>query len=91
MRANVAVVVALASVAAAERLRHAPSRPQHRVRRDRRQPVVTIESTDRRLEAAILAESIRPTAESQLQVAREYVRLGILDVAFKRTEQALER
>ena len=52
---------------------------------------VVIESTDQRLAAAILAEAVRPGAESHLQVAREYARLGILDAAYKRTARALKR
>ena len=52
---------------------------------------VTIESNDPRLAAAILAEAVRPGAESSLQVAREYIRLGVLDSAFKLTERALKR
>jgi tetratricopeptide (TPR) repeat protein len=51
----------------------------------------TIESTDPRLSAALLAEAALPSAESHLQVAREYFRLGILDFAHKRTERALKR
>ena len=52
---------------------------------------VTVESSDPRLAAAILAEAVRPAADSSLQVAREYVRLGVLDAAFKCTERALKR
>jgi Flp pilus assembly protein TadD len=52
---------------------------------------VMIEGTDQRLAAAILAERVRPNAHSSLQVAREYVRLGILDAAYKWAERALER
>jgi tetratricopeptide (TPR) repeat protein len=51
----------------------------------------TIESNDARLAAAILTEAVRPGAESSLQVAREYVRVGVLDAAYKRTARALER
>ena len=50
---------------------------------------VTIESSDHRLAAALLAEQMLPSAESHLAVAREYVRLGILDAAQTRTTQAL--
>ena len=49
----------------------------------------TIESTDARLEAALLAERLAPSAEAHLQIAREYARLGVLDFAHKRVERAL--
>jgi Flp pilus assembly protein TadD len=52
---------------------------------------VTIESKDPRLAAAILAEAVQPNAEGALQVAREYVRLGVLDAAYKCTARALKR
>lgn len=49
----------------------------------------TIESTDHRLSAALLAERLAPSAEAHLQVAREYARLRILDAAHARTARAL--
>nr|MBA2306116.1 hypothetical protein [Acidobacteriota bacterium] len=52
---------------------------------------VTVESTDTRLAAALLMEKAVPTAESHLQVAREYMRLGVLDAAQARTDRALKQ
>jgi tetratricopeptide (TPR) repeat protein len=49
----------------------------------------TIEASDRRLAAALLAEAVLPTAESHVRVAQEYSRLGILDSAFARFNRAL--
>lgn len=49
----------------------------------------SVESTDRRLSAALLAEKLVPSPEAHLGVAREYARLGILDAAHTRTERAL--
>lgn len=51
----------------------------------------TIESSDRRLAAALLAERLAPSAEADLGVAREYARLGILDQAHTRAARALAR
>ncbi len=51
----------------------------------------TIESTDPRLLAALLAERMLPGVDSHLEVARQYARLGILDAAHKRTQRALDR
>ena len=51
----------------------------------------TVESHDSALSAAILAEQLAPSAEAHLHVAREYVRLGILDFAHERVQRALER
>jgi tetratricopeptide (TPR) repeat protein len=51
----------------------------------------TIEGTDQRLAAALLLEAARPSADTHLQVAREYARLGILDAAHSRTKRALAR
>ena len=51
----------------------------------------TIEGSDRRLAAALLMEAVLPTAESHLQVAEEYRRLGILDAAHARLNRALQR
>jgi len=88
LRANVAVVVAIVSTAVLSGCA-ARGRSAGRAHASSTSAGVTIESTDPRLEAAILAETILPTAESHLQVAREYLRLGILDAAFKRTDRAL--
>lgn len=44
----------------------------------------TIESTDRRLAAALTLELGRPTVESHMKVAGEYQRLRIFDAAFGR-------
>lgn len=49
----------------------------------------TIEASDRRLAAALLAEAVLPTAESHVRVAQEYSRLGILDAALARLNRAL--
>jgi protein O-GlcNAc transferase len=51
----------------------------------------SVESSDRRLAAALLADSLIPSAEADLGVAREYARLGILDMAHTRTARALVR
>jgi protein O-GlcNAc transferase len=51
----------------------------------------TVESHDAALSASILAEKLAPSAEAHLHVAREYVRLGILDFAHERVQRALER
>jgi len=51
----------------------------------------TIESSDRLLGGALLADAVQSTAQSRLQVAREYSRLGILDMAQSWTSMALER
>lgn len=51
----------------------------------------TIESSDRRLTAALLAETVQPSADSYLQVAEEYRRLGLLDSAHDRLARALAK
>jgi tetratricopeptide (TPR) repeat protein len=51
----------------------------------------TIEASDLRLGAALLTATILPNAQSELQVAREYERLGILDMAEARAARALAR
>jgi tetratricopeptide (TPR) repeat protein len=51
----------------------------------------TVESSDRRLSAALLAERVQPTADSHLQVAEEYRRLGLLDSAHDRLMRALAK
>jgi tetratricopeptide (TPR) repeat protein len=51
----------------------------------------TVESADRRLSAALLAERVQPTADSHLQVAEEYRRLGLLDSAHDRLMRALNK
>jgi tetratricopeptide (TPR) repeat protein len=49
----------------------------------------TVESADPRLSAALLLEKAVPSAPSHIVVAREYVRLGILDAAFNHATLAL--
>jgi tetratricopeptide (TPR) repeat protein len=91
LRAHVAVVVAiLSTVVLGGCAARGSSAARGRVPSSAKSGGLMVESTDPRLEAAILAEAIRPGAESHLQVAREYLRLGILDAAFKRTDQALQ-
>lgn len=51
----------------------------------------TIEGSDPRLAAALLFEAVLPSAESHLQVAEEYRRLGVLDSAHARLNRALRR
>ena len=51
----------------------------------------TVENSDRRLAAALLMETIQPTAESHRQVAQEYRRLGLLDSAYKRLNRAAQK
>ena len=51
----------------------------------------TVESSDRQLAAALLFESLVPTAESHLRVAHEYRRLGLLDSAYARLNRALQK
>jgi Tfp pilus assembly protein PilF len=51
----------------------------------------TVEGSDRRLSAALLAESIRQDAESHLGVAKEYRRLRLLDSAYARLNRALQK
>lgn len=48
----------------------------------------TVEGSDPRLGAALLAEAVLSTAETHLRVAEEYRRLGILDAACARLERA---
>jgi Tfp pilus assembly protein PilF len=49
------------------------------------------ESADPRLAAALQRATASPSAESQLRVADQYVRLGILDTAYTYTNRALLR
>ena len=51
----------------------------------------TIESTDRRLAAALTLELARPTVESHMRVAGEYHRLRIFDAAFARYDLAAKK
>lgn len=69
-----------------EKIRHLSARP---VRRDTFG--ATIESQDPRLASALLAETILPTAENHVAVAREYRRLGLLDMAYPRLNRAIQR
>jgi tetratricopeptide (TPR) repeat protein len=68
-----------------EKIRHLSARPA-------RQGTfgATVENTDPRLAAAILATNILPTAENQLRIAREYRRLGLLDSAYARVNRAIQ-
>lgn len=49
----------------------------------------TVEGSDKGLAAALLLETLLPTAESRILVAQEYERLGILDAAYARLNLAL--
>lgn len=49
----------------------------------------TIEGSDPRLAAALLVEATLRTADSNVRVAQEYLRLGVLDSAFASLERAL--
>jgi tetratricopeptide (TPR) repeat protein len=89
VRANLATVVALIATAVLSGCA-ARTAPAARAQVASNSTGLTIESTDPRLAAAILAEAVRPNGESHLQVAREYLRLGIFDAAFKRTDRALK-
>jgi len=51
---------------------------------------VTLESSDPGLAVALLAARMVPTPGNEVQVAREYVRAGILDAAFTHATKALE-
>lgn len=51
----------------------------------------TLESSDPRLSAALLALKLLPSAEGHLQVAREYARLGVLDFAYRHATRALDQ
>jgi len=50
---------------------------------------LSVESFDKRLEAALALETAQPTVENHLRVAEEYRRLGILDTSAKHIELAL--
>jgi Tfp pilus assembly protein PilF len=77
-----ALILALSGACASASKRGVPARPTSTIG-------ATIEAADPRLAAALLTERAVPSAESHLQVAREYIRLGVLDVALKRAERAL--
>lgn len=51
----------------------------------------SVESSDRRLAAALLIETALPTAENHLRVALEYKRLGVFDACANRLELALRK
>jgi tetratricopeptide (TPR) repeat protein len=51
----------------------------------------TIEGSDKRLAAALLAETVFPTMASHLQVAEEYRRIGVLDAAYDGLKRALQK
>ena len=50
---------------------------------------VSVETFDKRLEAALSGETVRPTVENHLRVAEEYRRLRILDTSAQHVELAL--
>jgi len=50
---------------------------------------LSLESFDKRLEAALSLETVQPTVEHHLRVAEEYRRLGILDTSADHIELAL--
>ena len=50
----------------------------------------TIEGSDPRLAAAVLAANVSPTAENAIRAAQEYHRLGILDTAHAYLERAIQ-
>ena len=49
----------------------------------------TVEGSDKRLAAALLAEAVLATPASHLQVAEEYRRIGVLDSAYEGVNRAL--
>ena len=51
----------------------------------------TVEGSDPRLAAALLAEAILPTPDRHLRVAEEYHRLGVLDSAHARLTRAVQK
>ena len=51
----------------------------------------TVESSDKRLAAALLAEMVLPTTASHLRVAEEYRRIDVLDAAYERVNRALQK
>jgi tetratricopeptide (TPR) repeat protein len=51
---------------------------------------LSVETFDKRLEAALLSETLRPTVETHLRVAEEYRRLQILDASAQHVEMALK-
>ena len=51
----------------------------------------TVEGSDKRLAAALLAEAVLPTTASHLQVAWEYRRIGVLDAAYEHVNRALRK
>jgi tetratricopeptide (TPR) repeat protein len=50
-----------------------------------------LENTDPRLAASLLLARMAPSAEHQLDVAREYYRLGVLDTAYDRVSGVIDR
>jgi len=51
----------------------------------------SLEGSDPRLAAALLVGATFPSAASELRVAREYIRLHVLDSAFERLERAVAK
>ena len=67
----------------------APGEPVERSERSPAMSGPTIETTDQRLAAALLFETVAPSVDSHLQVAQEYRRLRIFDLAERRIQQAV--
>lgn len=80
-------------VAALESLSDHMTKVRHLSARPARQGTfgATVESSDRQLAAALLVETIQPTAENHRRVAQEYRRLGLLDSAYKRLNRAAQK
>ena len=68
------------------KVRHLSSRPVSQAR----SVGASVEGTDARLAAALLAEAMLPSAATHLQVAAEYRRLGVLDSAYERFNRATQ-
>src|SRR6478672_1183906 len=71
----------------APRKRHMPKPPPPRATSFG----TSVEGSDPRLAAALLVEKTFPSAASDLRVAREYIRLHVLDSAFERLERAVAK
>jgi tetratricopeptide (TPR) repeat protein len=66
-----------------------PQTPQFGVSRPVKNAGLSVEDVDKRLSAALLYESVAPTAANHLRVAAEYRRLGILDLSARHLDQAI--
>jgi tetratricopeptide (TPR) repeat protein len=71
------------------KLRHLSARPARQARQGTFG--ATVESTDPRLAAAILEETLLPDAVSHVRVAQQYRRLGLLDSAYARLNRAVQK